>query len=431
MNLPQEVILRVIDKFLNVKDSINFVTCKKTIWSIAILPRRKALVLKNHSDVIQIRRAKEIIIENRYYHPDFIKHVLKYAINLNHIKFEKANYKIAFIQLFMVINQKCKLTVPATDLNLFQVVVKDNCNEYIDIDTVNHGGKSVKRIKTPEMGINIMKDNLSDILLNHHNNQLFDTEQYSIYNNLHQTNVVLMTFLYIHSQSVDDCADSSRVNAQNEAVFCICKKTRFGLDFFELTVRFSNVELLATSGFYGPIEGHTITPFFGSSIQKLPTSITGAYNTVASKEVFIPTTAKAFTKDVRLLNQYIKTHSARQWMFLSKKFKSKGYIPHHPLSFLVENIVQRGASLLLRAFTYKILPQEEIAEVDSRFKNSVTKLTASGKLVKKYITELNSKDQLIIREYDYVQLKKDMLYIYENILAGAIKKQKQNIGIKS
>ncbi|KAI7896191.1 uncharacterized protein EV154DRAFT_476559 [Mucor mucedo] len=108
-------------------------------------------------------------------------------------------------------------------------------------------------------------------------------------------------------------------------------------------------------------------------------------------------------------------------MFLSVEFTSKGYIPNHPISFLVENIVQRGASLLLRAFTYKILPREEIAEVDSRFENSVTKLTESGKLVRKYITELNSKDQLVISEYDRVQLKKDMLYIYENTLAGAIK----------
>ncbi|GAA5806758.1 hypothetical protein MFLAVUS_000106 [Mucor flavus] len=374
MNLPQEVILRVIDKFLNVKDSISFATCNKAIWSLATLPRRKALVLKNHSNVIQIRRAKEIIIENRYYHPDFIKHVLKYAINLNHIKFEKANYKIAFIQLFMAINQKCKLTVPAKDLILFQVVANDNCNKHIDIDTVNYGGKSVERMKTPEIvekdveeykqnqkkkyfeqaekGTIIMKDNLSDILLNHHNNQLFDTKQYSIYNNIHQTNVVLMTgctditeqqadelitelcprfvefvvvldgywffctsfCTFIHSRSVDDCADSSLVNAQNEAVSYIRKKTRFGLDFFELTVRFSKVELLATSGFFGPIEGHTITAFFGSSIRKLPTSITDTYKTVVSKEIFIPT-AKAFTKDIRLLNQYIKTHSARQWMF--------------------------------------------------------------------------------------------------------------------
>ncbi|KAI7902913.1 uncharacterized protein BX663DRAFT_434704, partial [Cokeromyces recurvatus] len=73
-------------------------------------------------------------------------------------------------------------------------------------------------------------------------------------------------YTFIHSQSVDDCADSSRVNAQNEAVSYIRKKTRFGLEFFELTIRFSKVELLATSGFYGPIEGHTITAFFGSSI---------------------------------------------------------------------------------------------------------------------------------------------------------------------
>lgn len=44
-----------------------------------------------------------------------------------------------------------KLTVPATYLNLFQVVVKDSCNEHIDIDTVNHGGKSVEGMKTPEI----------------------------------------------------------------------------------------------------------------------------------------------------------------------------------------------------------------------------------------------------------------------------------------
>lgn len=110
-------------------------------------------------------------------------------------------------------------------------------------------------------------DNLSDILLNHNNNQLFDTEQYSVYNNSHQTNVMLMTgctgiteqqadelirescpeFIefvvvldgywffctsfctFIHSQSVDDCAESSRVNAQNEAV------KRQGLDLLFLS----------------------------------------------------------------------------------------------------------------------------------------------------------------------------------------------------
>lgn len=97
----------------------------------------------------------------------------------------------------------------------FQVVVNDYCNKRIDIDTVNHGDKSVERMKTPEIvekdvkeykqnqkkkyfeqaekGTIIMKDNSSDILLNHHTNQLFYTKQHSIYNNLHQTNAVLMT----------------------------------------------------------------------------------------------------------------------------------------------------------------------------------------------------------------------------------------------
>lgn len=51
----------------------------------------------------------------------------------------------------MAINQKCKLTVPAKDLILFQVVANDNCNKHIDIDTVSYGGKSVERMKTHEI----------------------------------------------------------------------------------------------------------------------------------------------------------------------------------------------------------------------------------------------------------------------------------------
>ncbi|CAO3633639.1 unnamed protein product [Mucor hiemalis] len=116
-------------------------------------------------------------------------------------------------------------------------------------------------------------------------------------------------------------------------------------------------------------------------------------------------------------------------MFLSEEFNSKGYIPCHPVSFSPENNVQRGASLLLKTFTHNILPREEIAEVESRFDTS-TKLTISGQLVRKYIAELNSMDQLNINEYDRVQLKKDMLYIYENTLAGAIKHRNKTLELK-
>lgn len=47
-----------------------------------------------------------------------------------------------------------------------------------------------------------------------------------------------------------------------------------------------------------------------------------------------------------------------------------------------------------------MLPREEIAEVNSIFEISMAKLTAAGKQVKKYITELNYKEQLIISEYN-------------------------------
>ncbi|KAI8350338.1 hypothetical protein EDC96DRAFT_485877 [Choanephora cucurbitarum] len=56
--------------------------------------------------------------------------------------------------------------------------------------------------------------------------------------------------MFVHEKHVDDCADKSAVGLQRDPVMFMRKKTRMGNDFFELTLRFSNVELLFTSSFF-------------------------------------------------------------------------------------------------------------------------------------------------------------------------------------
>lgn len=92
---------------------------------------------------------------------------------------------------------------------------------------------------------------------------------------------------FIHNnKQIDDCADLSRVGHQEKAVAFIRRKTRFGKDHFELTIRFGYVELLATSGFFGSVNGSFLSPFLGSSIRELPDSITGSFQTISSNVIF-------------------------------------------------------------------------------------------------------------------------------------------------
>lgn len=240
----------------------------------------------------------------------------------------------------------------------------------------------------------IMKNQLNH-LVSCHVNRLFNANEHIVYDNSHEKGnitseqqaeriisfcskfmeavVIIENYwffmtsfsIFVHDKNVDDCADKSRVGIQQEAVCFIRKKTRAGSDYFELTMRFNNVELLITSGFFGEIDSKTVSAFFGSSIQNLPSSITRRYDTVSSKYIFIPRSSVPFTKVERLLNQYMKQHAANKWMLTSKKCEGKGLAPNHPLSFKTENDVQKAASLLLKVFVKKTLYQSEIREMMS------------------------------------------------------------------
>lgn len=168
------------------------------------------------------------------------------------------------------------------------------------------------------------------------------------------------TFVH-NNKNIDDCADGSKVGSQKNAVAFIRKKTRAGSDYFKLTIKLSTIELLVTSGFFGDVNSYSIEAFFGSSIANLPDKIVERFDIPFSKDIFIPRIIRPFTRDTRLLNQYMKKHSVISWMFVSLKFKNKGYVPFHPLSLKTENKVQAAASLLLNTFARNIFHKEKIS----------------------------------------------------------------------
>ncbi|KAG0760000.1 hypothetical protein G6F21_012056 [Rhizopus arrhizus] len=146
-----------------------------------------------------------------------------------------------------------------------------------------------------------MKNQLSH-LVPCHVNRLFNTNEYVVYDNRHvkvkitseqqaesivlfcskfmEAVVILENYwffltsfsVFVHDKNVDDCADNSRVGFQQEAVSFIRKKTRAGCDYFELTTRFNNVELLSTSSFFGNVDSNTVLAFVGSLYTQLQAS---------------------------------------------------------------------------------------------------------------------------------------------------------------
>jgi hypothetical protein len=108
---------------------------------------------------------------------------------------------------------------------------------------------------------------------------------------------------FIHNNlQIDDCADLSQVGHQEKAVAFIRRKTTLGKDYFELTYRFGYVELLATSGFFGSVDGTFFSPFLGSSVQELPATITTRFQTISTNVVFITIEQKEYICKNRIVN---------------------------------------------------------------------------------------------------------------------------------
>ncbi|OBZ81582.1 hypothetical protein A0J61_10368 [Choanephora cucurbitarum] len=117
--------------------------------------------------------------------------------------------------------------------------------------------------------------------------------------------------VFVHEKNVDDCADYSKVGLQEDAVAFVRRKTRAGKDIFELTIRFSSLELLCTSGFFGHVNESKMQAFFGSSISALPQTIKESYQTISSKDIFTKNEV-SFIQTPRMLNQYVKNQAGKR-----------------------------------------------------------------------------------------------------------------------
>ncbi|CAO3616292.1 unnamed protein product [Mucor hiemalis] len=196
--------------------------------------------------------------------------------------------------------------------------------------------------------------------------------------------------VFIHNNpQVDDCADLSKVGHQEKMVAIIRRKTRLGKDYFELTFRFGYVEVLATGGFFGSVKDMSFSPFLGSSIANLPTSITGSIETVFSSVIYTSINKKEFLHKKRLLNQYYKAHAMYDWAFHISRFYKEGFVHADPLNYKSQVIMHTAASFLINSFASKKVSDLEVKEtLTTVLSLDDSSFTSVNKLIKKYIVFL-------------------------------------------
>lgn len=121
-------------------------------WDFARrLSRKKYHVLKEKTNVLDIIRVSELVIEDRLYGLTFVSHFLRFANYVSSITFmNKKTFSISFIQLFVSIRQKCTVITPAEKMNLFNIVIEDAGNKQISIKPNLDNDHIFNLIKTPE-----------------------------------------------------------------------------------------------------------------------------------------------------------------------------------------------------------------------------------------------------------------------------------------
>ncbi|CAO3620660.1 unnamed protein product [Mucor hiemalis] len=209
------------------------------------VPQKKKPSLTPQSRIsdLNIHKTSHLVLGNQFYELDLVEHALS--------KKDCIFYKLL------------------TSYDAFELAVEYFLEKKIVLFRV-YDVDSVKEVKTPEDIVSHCHRFVESVTII--DNHWFFITSFSV---------------FIHDSKLDDCADTSRVGLQLSAVAFIRKKTRTGKDYFEFTLRFNNVELLATSGFSGCVDDDTIAAFVGSSVQGLPKSIIERYDTLSSAYIFI------------------------------------------------------------------------------------------------------------------------------------------------
>ncbi|ORE13437.1 hypothetical protein BCV71DRAFT_278083 [Rhizopus microsporus] len=367
-NLPTEVLLSVLNLLLSELDKFSFAFVNKRHWRICSSPTADTLKLERSITALQLRKYCAFI------------HIFLHASSLHTITLDNRQKCTFDFALFLLrsanMNKKVTFIVPERFERRFKCIVEEDEMDHV---TIRISGDEqlidIAKIVTPEAVRTqaeraktilkrdyylankeaiVMKDNLSHMIASPIN-RFFNSKEHRVWKNdfgddllmkktdldaveasrivneygpkLVESVVILenhwffMTSFscFIHNNhQIDDCADLSKVGHQEKAVAFIRRKTKLGKDYFELTYRFGYVELLATSGFFGSVDGTFFSPFLGSSVQELPVAITKSFQTISTNVIFIANEQKEYICKNRIINQCYKLNAKNNWGFYSK-----------------------------------------------------------------------------------------------------------------
>ena len=261
INLPDEILLLMLCSLLNGKDRYALATSSKKLWSVATRVLKKSFILRTKISALDLRRITALVIEDKQHKPDLIKHVLKYAVNLQSITFCQQKISFREAEVFMIVERNCTFFVPATAYNPLMLALEESENRHVRIEIVQ---SQLDNIQTPEElkeklkmlkdaekakyvrdnSLNVrLKDNLSHIIQSYVdllfspkelvlNKSFYPNEKVDTAKKANEMipfsarfleSVVVMArhwffitsfCIFVHEKKLDDCSDDSRVGVQ-------------------------------------------------------------------------------------------------------------------------------------------------------------------------------------------------------------------------
>ncbi|KAL1925860.1 hypothetical protein VTP01DRAFT_7284 [Rhizomucor pusillus] len=137
--------------------------------------------------------------------------------------------------------------------------------------------------------------------------------------------------LFLHRRpTIDDCADNSSIPFKQHAEAAIRVKSNSGWDYYELTIRVGDLELLAVGGFHGDDLNDSRHPFLGSSVSNLPQELK---QPKVATDILIRSRCGKLCSSNRLLRQYGKSSANLAWSFHSLRFYLRAFYPFNPVAY--------------------------------------------------------------------------------------------------
>ncbi|KAL9545664.1 hypothetical protein MBANPS3_007037 [Mucor bainieri] len=345
-DLSTEVILKIIDLLPTELDKFSFASTSIRHWGICSSPTDRVLNLNANITALQLRKHRVVIVQDQYYHKNYLKHVFHHASHLKTIILDdrsQCSFKFALMLLHSAdVEKKIKFVVPEKFERKFKIIVEEDQMSHTDQEeSLTSSSTTILRdmVRSPvdqlfdKEAYNEWQPNINDndLMAKTDLNAAEADEIVNEYGLQMMESVVILDgywflttscSMFVHNNShIDDCADLSRVGHQAQAVAFIRRKTRLGKDYFELTYRFGYMEALATSGFFGSVDDASFTPFLGSALRELPTSITASLRIISTHLIFVATEQQQYLCKNRILNQYCKLHAVNNWGFLQPKIR--------------------------------------------------------------------------------------------------------------